>query len=97
MVNDMKKKLKQVEFDNDIYDTIRTNIKYYRKEKGMTSAELAEITGLSHDFIRQLQSNSKKKYNFSVETFYKICVALDISLDKMIEKRSLKEKSNDSV
>ncbi|MBE6797502.1 MAG: helix-turn-helix transcriptional regulator [Ruminococcaceae bacterium] len=78
--------MRAIEFDNNIYDTIRRNIRFYRQEKGMTSAELAEITGLSHDFIRQLQSNSKRTYNFSVETFYKICVALDVSLDKMIEK-----------
>lgn len=78
---------KNIEFDNDIYNTIRKNIKRYRTEKGITSAELAEITGLSHDFIRQLQSNSKKTYNFSVETFYKISVALDVSMDKLIEKQ----------
>ncbi|MGN0492245.1 MAG: helix-turn-helix domain-containing protein [Acutalibacteraceae bacterium] len=77
---------KKIDFDNDIYNTIRQNIRKYRKEKGITSAELAELTGLSHDFIRQLQSNSKKTYNFSVETFYKISVALDVSMDKLIEK-----------
>ena len=77
---------KSIEFDNDIYNTIRQNIKRYRKEKGITSAVLAEMIGLSHDFIRQLQSNSKKTYNFSVETFYKISVALDVSMDKLIEK-----------
>lgn len=77
---------KKLEFDNGIYDTIRQNIRKYRKEKGITSAELAELTGLSHDFIRQLQSNSKKTYNFSVETFYKISVALGVSMDKLIEK-----------
>ena len=78
---------KNLEFDNDIYNTIRQNIRHYRKEKGITSAELAEMTGLSHDFIRQLQSNSKHTYNFSVETFYKISVALDVSMDKLIKKR----------
>ena len=79
-------KRKNIEFDNDIYNTIRQNIRRYRKEKGITSAELAEMTGLSHDFIRQLQSNSKHTYNFSVETFYKISVALDVSMDKLIGK-----------
>ncbi len=82
MCNDKNK----IEFDSDIYNTIRQNIKRYRKEKGITSAELADLTGLSHDFIRQLQSNSKKTYNFSVETFYKISVALNVSLDKLIQK-----------
>ncbi len=76
----------EIKFDEDIYGTIRKNIRYYRKNKGITSAELAELTDLSHDFIRQLQSNSKKTYNFSVETFYKISVALGVSMDKLVEK-----------
>lgn len=69
-------------FDPNIYDTIRKNIRLYRRKKGMTSAELAEAVGLSHDFIRQIQSD-KAAYNFSVETFYKIAVALEVSLDDL--------------
>lgn len=68
-----------------IYDTIRKNIRKYRKEKGMTSAQLAELTGLSHDFIRQIQSD-KTRNNFSVETFYKISVALNVSMDTLAGK-----------
>ena len=78
--------LKQLEFDNNIYDTIRHNIRKYRKERGITSAELAELVGLSHEFIRQIQSD-KSGYNFSVETFYKISVALNVSLDDLIKKQ----------
>lgn len=74
-----------LQFNDDIYNTIRRNIRKYRKEKGLTSAQLAEMVGLSHDFIRQIQSE-KAGYNFSVETFYKISVALEISLDKLAEK-----------
>lgn len=83
----MKKQYKPLTFDEDIYGTIRANIWWYRNEQGMTSAELAELTGLSHDFIRQLQSNSKKTYNFSVETFYKISVALGVGMDQLAQKR----------
>lgn len=77
--------MKQLEFDSNIYDTIRKNIRKYRKEKKMTSAELSELVGLSHEFIRQIQSD-KAAYNFSVETFYKISVALGVSLDDLIKK-----------
>lgn len=77
--------MSDLEFDGDIYNTIRKNIRKYREAKGMTSAQLAELVDLSHDFIRQIQSE-KAKYNFSVETFYKISVALGVSLDKLIEK-----------
>lgn len=75
----------KLEFDKQIYNTIRRNIKKYRKLKKMTSAELAETVDLSHDFIRQIQSE-KVGYNFSVDTFYKISVALGVSMDQLIEK-----------
>ena len=81
----MTKKIEQLQFDENIYNTIRRNIKKYRKEKGLTSTQLAEMVDLSHDFIRQIESE-KVGYNFSVETFYKISVALGIGLDKLIEK-----------
>ena len=76
----------ELPFDTAIYDTIRRNIKKYRKEKGLTSARLAELVGLSHDFIRQIESE-KTRYNFSVETFYKISVALGVGMDQLAEKQ----------
>ena len=80
-------KRKNLNFDCDIYNTIRRNIKKYRKEQKMPSAELAELVDLSHDFIRQIESE-KTAYNFSVETFYRISVALNVSLDKLIKKQN---------
>ena len=77
--------MKNIQYDNDIYNTIRRNIKKTRKEKGITAAELAEMVDLSHDFIRQIESE-KIKANFSVDTFYRIAIALDVSLDELIEK-----------
>ena len=71
--------------EETIYDVIRRNIKKYRKEKGITAAQLAEMVDLSHDFIRQIESE-KVRYNFSVETFYNISVALGVSLDQLTKK-----------
>ena len=71
-------------FKTNIYDIIRKNIKKYRKERGLTSAQLAEMVDLSHDFIRQIESE-KVAYNFSVDTFYKISVALNVTLDDLIQ------------
>ena len=84
----MNEKYSPLNFDENIYNTIRKNIKKYRKERGLTSAQLAEMVDLSHDFIRQIESE-KVGYNFSVETFYKISVALEVSLDKLNEKNEL--------
>ena len=80
--------MQQLEFDGAIYDTIRRNIRRYWREKGLTSAQLAEMVDLSHDFIRQIESE-KVRYNFSVETFYKISVALGVGMDKLAEKGSV--------
>ena len=52
--------MKKLQFDSAIYDTIRKNIKKYRKEKGLTSAQLAELVDLSHDFIRQIESEKAR-------------------------------------
>lgn len=88
MIANLNEKYSPLNFDENIYNTIRKNIKKYRKERGLTSAQLAEMVDLSHDFIRQIESE-KVGYNFSVETFYKISVALEVSLDKLIEKNEL--------
>lgn len=77
--------MNQLVFDDDIYNTIRRNIKKCRKEKGLTAAELAELIGRSHDFVRQIESE-KVAYNFSVDTFYRISVALEVSADKLFGK-----------
>lgn len=74
--------MKHSERGETVYDTIRRNIKKYRKERGMTSAQLAEQVGLSHDFIRQIESE-KARYNFSVETFCRIAQALEVTLDQL--------------
>lgn len=74
--------MKHSEHGDTVYDTIRRNIKKYRKERGMTSAQLAEQVGLSHDFIRQIESE-KARYNFSVETFCRIAQALEVTLDQL--------------
>lgn len=77
--------MNELNFNLNIYDTIRKNIKKYRKEKGLTSAQLAELVDLSHDFIRQIESE-KTAYNFSVDTFYRISVALGVKLDDLIQE-----------
>ena len=78
--------MKKLKFDHDIYETIRRNINKYRKEKGMTSEELSQLVDLSHDYVRQIQCKNGK--GFSVETLYRISVALNVSLDDLIKKDS---------
>ena len=77
--------MKPLIFKTNIYNIIRKNIKKYRNERGLTSAQLAEMVDLSHYFIRQIESE-RTAYNFSVDTFYKISVALGVTLDDLIQE-----------
>ena len=75
-----------IKFDNSIYDTIRKNIKKYRKQKNMTAMQLAEMIDVSHDFIRQIESE-KVERNYSVKTLYMISLALEITMNDLFEKQ----------
>lgn len=79
--------MKIIDYDTQIYNTIRKNIKRCRLEKGITSAELAEMVDLSHDFIRQVESD-KVANSFSVETLYRISKALDVPIDELVKKET---------
>ena len=69
----------------DIYKIIRYNIKKYRLLKGLTQAELAEKANLTHDYIRQIESN-KVANTFSVQTLYDISIALEVDLCLLCKK-----------
>ena len=69
----------------DIYEIVAKNIKYYRKSKKMTQAQLAEKTEYSHEFIRRIEAPNSKK-NFSLDTVSNIANALDIEIELLFEK-----------
>jgi len=71
-------------YEINIYEQIARNIKKYRNKIGITQAELAERIGVSHEFIRRNESKKGKK-SFSVDTIWKISIALDIDPGKLFE------------
>ena len=71
-------------YEINIYEQIAKNIKKYRHEAGITQAELAERIGVSHEFIRRNESHKGKK-SFSVDTIWKISLALNIDPGKLFE------------
>lgn len=75
----------------DVYEIIARNIKYYRKKKNLTQAELAELTEYSHEFIRRIEAPNSKK-NFSIDAVSNIANALDVELELLFSK---KEKNLD--
>lgn len=71
-------------YEVNIYEQVAKNIKKCRKEAGLTQAELAEAIGVSHEFIRRIESKKGKK-TFSFQTIWNISRALNVSLDKLTE------------
>ena len=77
--------------DNDLFDIIGQNVSYYRrlysleKEK-MTQERLAEMVGVSTSVIGGLESK-KVNQGISVPTLYRISVILEVSIDKLVNKR----------
>ena len=71
-------------YEINIYEQIAKNIKKYRMIAGITQAELAERIGVSHEFIRRNESKKGKK-SFSVDTIWKISLALDINPGLLFE------------
>lgn len=68
----------------NIYEQIAKNIKKYRKAAGITQAVLSEKVGVSHEFIRRIESKKGQK-TFSVDTIWKISVALEVDPGKLFE------------
>lgn len=63
---------------------VRRNIKKYRKMRGFTLQELADLTGLSHGYVRDLESFGIEKTPL-LETLGKIAEALEIDIRQLFD------------
>jgi len=70
---------------NNIYDTVRYNIRKYRKLKGMTQQELADASELSHGYIREIES-LKMQSTFSLDAVEKIADGLEINFKLLFDE-----------
>ena len=69
----------------NIYDTVRKNIRKYRKLKCMTQQELADASELSHGYIREIESLNMG-VTFSLDAVEKIASALDIKIKFLFDE-----------
>ncbi len=76
--------VKYMEQNSNIYNIIGKNIKKYRKQKGLTQRQLAEINFLSDSFIAKLESVTYQ--TISIDTLEKISISLGVELSKFFEK-----------
>ncbi len=69
------------DFNKDIKQVIRKNIRKYRKIRGYTQEQLALMAEISYDFMRRIETG----HGFSIQTLYKLAVCLDVSVDELME------------
>lgn len=63
---------------------VRRNIKKYRKMRKLTLQELADLSGLSHGYVRDLESFGIEKTPL-LETLGKIADALEIDIRQLFD------------
>ena len=76
--------MKNNENNTNIYDTVRKNIRKYRKLKNMTQQELADAAELSHGYIREIESLNMG-ITFSLDAVEKIANALEVEAKQLFE------------
>lgn len=70
--------------DDYCYYQARINIKKYRKLSKMTSQELADKSGFTHQFIRNLES-LKSNNRPRLDSLYRIAKALNIDIRNLFD------------
>lgn len=48
--------------DEYYYTIIRNNIKKYRKERNLTQQDLADLTGVSRQYITDIENENRNKH-----------------------------------
>ncbi len=66
------------ENENYVYGFIGKNVRYYRKKKGWTQAELADKAHYSKQFISNMENNTHQ--TFSLGTLWHLAAVLDIEM-----------------
>ncbi|MDU4724860.1 helix-turn-helix transcriptional regulator [Clostridium sp.] len=72
---------------------IGSNIKLYRKQKGLTQKQLAEKIGTTDSAITRYESDSREP---SIETITKIAAALEVPVGKLIEYNTFNLTDSDA-
>ena len=77
--------LRGVSMNKNIYDTVRRNIKKYRKMKKLNQQELADLADLSHGYIREIESPNMGT-TFSLDAVEKIANGLGIEIKLLFDE-----------
>ncbi len=81
----------------NITEILGQRIRYYRRQQKLSQERLAELSDLHPTYIGQIERGEK---NATIESIYKISIALDIPMSKLLEKldeHSLPESNDRSL
>ena len=76
---------KNYKFNPEMYKTVAKNIRFYRKEKGLSLDELSEYADIKKEFLQEFEL-SDTNMAISIYDLYKISVILETSIDKFFEE-----------
>lgn len=68
----------------EYYLNIGLKVSYFRKRRGLTQEQLAEMLGVATSFIGQIEAPNIKK-SISLDTLFRIAKALDVPPHKFLE------------
>lgn len=66
-----------------------TKLQEVRMSRGLSQSQLAERAGISFRMLQNYEQGAKQIDNARLETILKICIALDCTMEEVIENDSL--------
>ena len=76
---------KNYKFNPEMYKTVAKNIRFYRKEKGLSLDELSDYAVIIKEFLQEFEL-ADTNMAISIYDLYKISVILETSIDKFFEE-----------
>ena len=71
--------------DEYYYDIIRDNIKKYRKEKNLTQQDLADLAGISRQYITDIENENRNKH-ITIAILGRIADAMNVNIELFFRK-----------
>ena len=71
--------------DEYYYDIIRDNIKKYRKEKNLTQQDLADLAGISRQYVTDIENENRNKH-ITIAIIGRIADAMNVNIELFFRK-----------
>lgn len=71
--------------DEYYYDIIRDNIKKYRKEKNLTQQDLADLAGISRQYVTDIENENRNKH-ITIAILGRIADAMNVNIELFFRK-----------